>query len=66
MSLRSGNIGFAVTLALIAVGLLIVGTNPSDTEMQLIFWPAFAAGIAVVFVVVSRDAGRDRDHRPHR
>ena len=51
MSLRNGNIGLAVAVAMMAVGALIVGKNASDTEMQLIFWPAFFTGIVVMLVM---------------
>jgi len=66
MNLRSGNIGLAVAVAMMAVGLAIVGVDPSDTEMQLIYWPAFFVGIAVVLVVERRSERRDREHRSSR
>jgi len=51
---KAVGIGFAVYLALLALGLVIVGLDPSDTELQLVFWPALAAGLAVSWIVVMR------------
>jgi hypothetical protein len=48
-------IGFAVDLLVLGVGLAIVGTNPSDAEMHLIFWPAFIAGASVALAVMNRN-----------
>lgn len=41
-------------LVLFGIGLLIVGMNPSDTEMQLAFWPAVAVGFAVTMRLTLR------------
>ena len=48
-------LGIAVYTAVLGLGLLIVGMNPSDTEMHLVFWPAAVAGFAVTMVVVHRN-----------
>jgi hypothetical membrane protein len=47
-------ISFAVNLVVWAVGLLIVGMHPSDTEMHVIFWTAFIAGFIVGMYIVPR------------
>jgi len=63
MNVRNANIGLAVAVAMMAVGVLIVGTSPSDAELQLIFWPAFFVGIAVPIVIESREVRRERRRR---
>ncbi|HYI79857.1 MAG TPA: hypothetical protein VEW67_03260 [Thermoleophilaceae bacterium] len=60
MILRNGNIGAAVAIAMLIAGFLIFGTDPSDTERQLIFWPAFFTGIAVMMVLEGRAERRER------
>jgi hypothetical protein len=47
MDRRAIGSGFASFLVLYLLGLLVVGGNASDTEMQLAFWPAFGVGLAV-------------------
>lgn len=66
MSLRSGNIGVAIAVAMMAVGVLLVGADPSDTEKQLIFWPAFFTGIVVAVLLVGRDERREGERRSSR
>jgi hypothetical protein len=66
MNARNANIGLGVAVALMVVGVLIVGTNPSDAEMQLIFWPAFFTGIAVLLVIEGREERRERRRRSPR
>lgn len=46
--------GFAVYLVLLTIGLAIVGGDPNDAEIQLIFWPSIAVGLAVATVVMFR------------
>lgn len=60
MNVRNANAGLGAAVAAMLVGVLVVGANPSDTEMQLIFWPAFLLGIAVLCVLASRERRRDR------
>ncbi len=60
MSLRNGNIGAAVAIAMLITGLLIFGANPGETERQLILWPAFFTGIAVMLVLEGRAERRER------
>lgn len=60
MSLRNGNIGAAVAIAMLVAGFLVFGADPGDTERQLILWPAFFAGIAVMLVLEGRAERRER------
>ncbi|HEX2161724.1 MAG TPA: hypothetical protein VHF88_07875 [Thermoleophilaceae bacterium] len=66
MSLRNGNIGLAVAVAMMVIGALIVGNGASDMEMQLIFWPAFLTGIAVMLILEGREERRQRRDRSPR
>jgi hypothetical protein len=63
MSLRTGNIGLAVALGLMLVGLAFVGMDPSDTEMHLIVWPASLIGMGVTLTLIGREEYRDRARR---
>lgn len=60
MSLRNGNIGAAVAIAMLVAGFLIFGADPSEAERQLILWPAFFTGIAVMLVLEGRAERRER------
>jgi hypothetical protein len=52
---RAVGVGFAVAMTMIGIGFLVVGTNPSDAEMSLVFWPATVVGGAAVLTIVHRD-----------
>jgi len=64
MSLRNPNIGVAVYVVLGLIGLGLVGFDPSDTELQLIFWPSCVAGFAVFIGLDYRDDRRQRRRGP--
>lgn len=66
MSLRNGNIGFAVAVVWMALGLALVGFDPSDTELQLVCWSAMVACCVVTFGLCWRDVRRSADRRPPR
>jgi hypothetical protein len=51
-------IGFAANVAVLAVGFSIVGIDPSDTELNVIFGLAFIAGFVAGMAVVHRDVRR--------
>lgn len=53
-------VSLAVSLVVWAAGLLLVGANPSDTEMSVTFWIAFLAGFVVGMGIVGRDERRKR------
>lgn len=61
MSFRSAHIGLAVAISLMGLGWVAVGRNPTDVELQLIFWTATAIG-AIVLWRVEFGGGR-RQHR---
>jgi hypothetical protein len=48
------------------VGFAIVGTSPTDTEIQLICWPALVVGITVTLTLIGREDRRDRRRRSPR
>ena len=56
MNRKAIGLGVVVYLVLLVLGLAIVGMDPSDTELQLVFWPAMGVGFAVSMFVVVRDA----------
>lgn len=58
MSLRNPHIGLAVYVILGLAGLGLVGFDPSDTELHLIFWPSCAAGFVVFIALDHRDDRR--------
>jgi hypothetical protein len=58
MDLRNPHIGLAAYVVVGLIGLALVGFDPSDTELQLIFWPACAAGFAVFIGLDYRDDRR--------
>lgn len=66
MSLRNGNIGFVVAVGWMALGLTLVGFDPSDTELQLVCWSATIAGFVVTFGLCWRDVRRSTGRRPPR
>lgn len=57
MDRKAIGIGFAVNVAVWILGLLIVGMDPSDTEMSLIFGLAFTASV-VAAVIILRPGAR--------
>lgn len=61
MNRRAIGLGFVAYLVLLIAGVLIVGGDPSDTELQLIFWPAMAVGLAVATIVIFHDTPPDKD-----
>lgn len=61
MNRKAVGLGFAVYLVLLLGGLSIVGGDPSDSELQLIFWPSMAVGLGVAALVIFRGAPSDSD-----
>ena len=61
MNGRAIGLAFAAAVVVIGIGFLIVGTSPSDGQLQLVFWSASLVGGAVSMYVVHRDfhAGDD-------
>jgi hypothetical protein len=60
MDRKAIGLGFAIFLLLYLLGLLIVGGNPSDTEMHLALWPAAAVGLAVTMRVTLSEPQKDK------
>ena len=58
MSLRNPHIGLAVYVVFGLIGLGLVGFDPSDAELHLIFWPSCVAGFAVFIALDYRDDRR--------
>ena len=54
MNRKALGLGFGAYLLLFVLGLLIVGLDPSDTELQLVFVFAAIAGFIVSGVVMWR------------
>lgn len=54
MNRKALGLGFTAYLVLLALGLAIVGLDPSDTELQLVFLSAAVAGFLVSGVVMWR------------
>lgn len=52
MDRKAIGIGFAANVAVWVLGLVIVGMNPSDTEMSLIFGLAFTASVVVGMIIL--------------
>jgi hypothetical protein len=52
MNRKAIGIGFSANLVVWGIGLLMVGAEPTDTEMHLIFWLAFAASFVVAMRIV--------------
>ncbi len=56
MNGRAIGLGFAAFMVLYVSGLLIVGMDPSDTEMHLATWPALVVGFAVTMRATLRSS----------
>jgi hypothetical protein len=54
MNGKAIGLGFAAYLGLLVLGLAIVGMNPSDTELNLVFGAAAVPGFVVTMAVVLR------------
>ena len=59
-------VGVAISTAMILVGALVVGGRASDTEIQLICYPAIGIGFVVVLVLEERSSRRRRERRSSR
>jgi hypothetical protein len=66
MSFRTANIGLAVYLTLGFIGMAVVGFNPTDDELKVIFWPSMIVGFAVFLGLEHRDDRRARRERTTR
>jgi len=64
MSFRNANIGLAVSAVMMAVGFLWVGRGASDTEIELVCWPALGVGLIVLLLLEERDERRSRSRPP--
>jgi hypothetical protein len=64
MSFRYGNIGVAVGVVLMIVGLAWVGFDPSDTELQIVCWSGVGTAVGVTIGLFWRDERRSSDRRP--
>lgn len=64
MDFRNAHIGLAVTIVMMAVGLLWVGRGASDTEIELVCWPALGVGLIVLLALEERDERRSRNRPP--
>lgn len=64
MSFKNAHIGLAVTAVMMAIGALWVGRGASDTEIELICWPAMGVGLIVLLVLEDRDDRRSRGRPP--
>ena len=66
MNFRNGNIGVAVGIVLMIVGLAWVGFDPSDTELQVVCWSAIGITVGVTIGLFWRDERRSAGRRPPR
>jgi len=62
-ALRMGNVGVVAGLIVMAVGLGIVGLDPSDTELQIVCWSAIGVGLSVLVGLAERYERRRRRSR---
>lgn len=60
MTLRPANIGIPVTVAIFAIGLVLVGSNPSDSEAQGVFGVALLGGWVTMMILIRRQLRRLR------